>query len=215
MPKSIIKKCKRELKCYTFPEKKYEDLIDQSFDKKEIINEAINRRALMRVKDILCQSNGNIIYYDSLKKINNNINEWIKIFTDKVRNSSNKDFIYDCYEEILDNIRNEINLYICECENKYGIKYVISDTLIISYTDILLKRKHKIDNDLCSILQNEFGIYYSEYSDDLICLYNFFSYKILCNENNEDIYEEFRSEVRYMLNNTKRLVKAIEIKEVY
>ena len=219
MSKYLIDKYKRELKSYTFPENKYDMLMNHYPRKNDVLNESFNRNVLLNTPKEFYMNNGKIIYYDSLRKVNNNINEWIDIFNMKTKFTDNELDIYSFYVETLSRITKEINLFTKECASKYDLKLAINDnlscTLVKAYINILWERKLKINNRLRIIMDSESFLCYPDYINELLELRDIYSTKLLCTEEeHEELYDEFKYIIRELLNKKKLIRKSKMDKEV-
>ncbi len=205
----LINKYRRELYSYTFSENKFKVLMNEKPRKKEVLNESINRTILANTSKDVYMNDGKLIYYKSLSEVNDHIIEWIDIFNMKVKYTIN---VYSCYIDTLNNIRKEINLYAMICASKYGLVFSTSgdeyDTLIKVYINILWERKLKIANELRIILEDEFGLYYGDYSREILGLYNYYQRKILSIEEIDlNLFNAFRDEVGKIINKPRMLLK--------
>ena len=211
MNKNLVNKYKKELTAYTFPESKYYMLMNEKSKKNEVLNEVFNRNVFANTPSDYYMNNGKIIYYNSLKGVNNNIIEWIEIFSMKASLTDNERNIYSLYVETLNKIIDEIKTYARLCTLKYNLKFAIDDTinctLVKTYIGILWERKLKINNKLRIIIENESSLCYTDYIDELLKIRDIYSTKLLCMEDEcEEIYDEFRNIVREILN-VKKIVK--------
>ena len=215
MSKYLIDKYKKELMSYTFPYNKYDILMNQTPKKNEAFNETFNRSVFINTPKEVYLNDNNIIYYNSLKEVNDNINVWIEIFNMKTKFTDNELDIYLYYTEILSKIQREIREYAKRCKNKYNLNFspsdTLSETLVKTYINILWERRLKIYNKLRIILEMEFKLYYMEYGTILLNLCKDYCTKILSSEEeNEELYYEFKYKVREILDNSKKLLKVKE-----
>lgn len=218
MSKYLSDKYRKELMSYTFSYDKYDILMNESPKKGECFNETFNRTVFATTPKKIYLSDNNLIYYDSLREVNNNINVWIEIFNKKTKFTDNELDIYLYYTEALSKIQKEIREYAKRCKNKYDLNfdifYTISETLVKVYIDILRERRLKINNRLRIILESEFKLYYIEYGTILLNLCDYYCTKILSSEEkNEELYAEFKYKVREIINNSKKLVKKKEVQQ--
>lgn len=209
MNSNLINKYRRELYSYTFSENKFEVLMNENPRKNEVLNESINRTILANTSKDVYMNDGKLIYYKSLSEVNDHIIEWIEIFNMKVKYTIN---VYSCYIDTLNSIRKEINLYAMICASKYGLLFSTSgaeyNTLIKVYINILWERKLKIASKLRIILEDEFGLYYGDYSREILDLYNYYQRKILSIEEIDlNLFNEFRDEVGKIINKPRMLLK--------
>lgn len=213
MSEETIKRYKRdykkELLTYTFPEDYYDIVLNSNFRKNMLVNERRNINIIKNTPKEFYLFEGNFIYYKVLRELNEHINEWIKIYAEKVKFVNDINIIYDIYMEILNYINKEISVFVNDCRNKYEISYpIVIDTSVKNYIDILMGRKLKIANTLRVILESEFNLYYEEYNKEILDLYNYYQGKILSIEDeNIELYNEFRSKVTNAINKPKALIK--------
>ena len=199
----------RELRTYTFPDDYYDKTMNNESQSKDIVNERYNRSIIVNTPNKYYLNNGKFIYYDSLRELNDDINEWIKIFIDRAKLLDNVNSLYSFYIYVSSRINALIEIYISQCKEKYGINYpIIPDTLIKNYIDILMGRYLAIGKRLSSILRDEFNVYYNECSKEILDLVSFYQSKILSVEEESDIlYNEFRNAISNVLNRPRKLIK--------
>ena len=205
----LINKYRRELYSYAFSENKFEVLMNEKPRKNEVLNESINRTILANTSKDIYMNDGKLIYYKSLNEVNDHIIEWIEIFNIKTKYTEN---LYSCFVDTLNSIYKEIKLYVMRCASKYGLVFSIPktghDTLIKVYINILWERKLKIANRLRIILEDEFGLYYRDYTKEIFDLYNYYQRKILSIEEIDlSLFNEFRDEVGKIINKPRMLLK--------
>ena len=79
---------------------------------------------------------------------------------------------------------------------------------IRNYIEILMDRRFKIINNLSVILEKEFNLLYDDYSTDILYLFHYYQGKILnCEEENINLYDEFRIQAYRTFNKSKRMIK--------
>ena len=208
MSKYLIDKYRRELKAYTFSEDTYDKLINMQPKKNEVFNESFNRNIFISTPKEIYLNDNNIIYYQSLRETNDNINKWIEIFNMQTKFTDNNFDIYSYYVTALNGIKIEIRNFAKICSEKYNLKFVtddlLSETLVKVYISILWERKLQINTKLSKILD----FYCKNYTNDLLKLYNIYSTIILSEEDeNIELYNEFRSKVTNAINKPKALIK--------
>ena len=205
----------RELKTYTFPDDYYDKTMNNESQGKDIVNERYNRSIIINTPNKYYLNNGKFIYYDSLRELNDDINEWIKIFIDRAKLLDNVNSLYSFYIYVSSRINALIEIYISQCKEKYGINYpIIPDTLIKNYIDILMGRYLAIGKRLSSILRDEFNVYYNECNEEILDLVSFYQSKILSVEEESDLlYNEFRNAISNVLNRPRKLIKIKNEKE--
>lgn len=218
MSKYLIDKYRKELMSYTFPYDKYYILMNETPKKGESFNETFNRSVFTNTPSEFYLNDNKLIYYDSLREVNNHINVWIEVFNMKTKFTDNELDIYLYYTETLAKIQKEIREYAKRCKIKYNLNFdisnTLSETLVKTYINILWERKLKINNKLRLILELEFKLYYIEYGNILLNLCDYYSTKILSvEEENEELYDEFKYKVREIINNSKKLVKEKEVQQ--
>lgn len=209
MSKYLIDRYRRELESYTFSEEKYDQLINGE-PQREVFNESFNRSVLMNTPKEIYLNGTNFIYYDSLREINNNINEWIEIFSMQTKFADNNIDIYLYFVSTLKRIRTEIQNFARRCSNKYNLRFTnsdfFSDTLVKVYIDILWERRLQINNELRKIL----SFYCNDYTNKLLELYHIYGTMILSEEEEKpELYDQFRKEIE-TLNKPMLLIKERE-----
>lgn len=218
----MITKYHKELLAFAFPVTIYDRLINSSSRKSDSLNDSFNRNIFKNTPKEYYLDNDAIIYYNSLKKVNASIEEWIEIFLFKAKISNDNIVICDYYQYVLKKIKEEIDLFAKCCETKYHLKNIITDTLIKTYLSILESRYINIKKKLYDILREEYGIYFdgklnNDFDHELNNICDGYIKLILKDENNNvDSYMFFREEINRLIikhNDGKKLIKNKEEKK--
>lgn len=204
---SIGNKYSRELRAYTFPKDKYDCIVNKDVGADNILGETFNKCVFASTQKDLYMFNDKIIYYDSLRIVNDRLNLFISLFDIHVKYSNSASEIYSYYCNTLDKIKLEIKKYAESCSKKYSLNLMISDsffssTLVEIYMSILRGRRLKINEILRKIIVFETDFEITNYGSNLIELRDYYSALILSKENDDNqLYDDFRNEVRRLLNN--------------
>lgn len=199
--KKYVRKYRKELLDYTFPEDYYSYVINNDLSKNPTINERRNRNVILNTPEDYYLFDRKFIYYNRLKKLNENILEWIFIYDMKTKFINDVNLAYDIYIDILKHINEEISFFVEMCIKKYKISFpIVPDTLVKNYIDVLMARKVKISHNLRVILENEYDLYYDNCGKEILDLFYYYQRKILSFEDEKiELYNAFREEVNRQL----------------
>lgn len=201
MEENIVDEYRSKLAKFTFPESHM------------VVNEHTGSH--IEEEDRFYIYEGKIIYYDSLKKLNDAINELINLFELQASSTCDKEKIYSYYINTLNKIQKQIYNFIIYFASKYSLKFneeeVTSSTLFKTYINVLNERKRKIDEKLRRIIACESYFMHYNCENELLKMRDTYSGFILSQEDdNCDYYNDFRNKVKYMITSEKEEIEKLE-----